>query len=146
MLIFFCFLLFLILIPARCHQQETKSVGAEVNWGVRFNDIVEVGISQRYFDFLFHNESLGLFDMILLPVFQCEKFLLNLCREVSFRLQECGVEGRTITLKVLVHFSLQSFQVLSEGSYFLKFIKFEIEIICVDLKLVNGVASSSTMD
>lgn len=51
--------------------QETKSVGAEVNWGVRFNDIVE-----------------------------CEKFLLNLCKEVSFRLQECGVEGRTITLKV----------------------------------------------
>ncbi|KAK8456031.1 hypothetical protein SEVIR_4G264900v4 [Setaria viridis] len=41
--------------------QETKSVGAEINWGVRFND----------------NKD-----------------------EVSLRLQGCGVQGRTITLKV----------------------------------------------
>lgn len=51
--------------------QEMKSVGAEVNWGVRFNDTGD-----------------------------CQLFLMNLCKEVSFRLQECGVEGRTITLKV----------------------------------------------
>ncbi|ONK60421.1 uncharacterized protein A4U43_C08F18290 [Asparagus officinalis] len=51
--------------------QETKSVGAEVNWGVRFNDIAD-----------------------------CEHFLLDLCKEISFRLQECGVEGHTVTLKV----------------------------------------------
>ncbi|XP_049932652.1 DNA repair protein REV1 [Nymphaea colorata] len=51
--------------------QEIKSVGAEVNWGVRFND---------------SNDS--------------RHFLLNLCKEVALRLQGCGMRGRTITLKV----------------------------------------------
>ncbi|XP_068656705.1 DNA repair protein REV1 isoform X2 [Aristolochia californica] len=51
--------------------QETKSIGAEVNWGVRFNDL---------------NDA--------------QEFLLNLCKEVSFRLQDCGMLGHTITLKV----------------------------------------------
>ncbi|WOL04976.1 DNA repair protein REV1 isoform X3 [Canna indica] len=51
--------------------QETKSVGAEVNWGIRFNDIMD-----------------------------CHHFLLSLCKEVSLRLRGCGVQGRTITLKV----------------------------------------------
>ncbi|KAK9165851.1 hypothetical protein Scep_001042 [Stephania cephalantha] len=51
--------------------QETKSIGAEVNWGVRFNDLKD-----------------------------CEQFLVNLCNEVSQRLHECAVQGRTITLKV----------------------------------------------
>lgn len=51
--------------------QETKSVGAEINWGVRFNDSKDA-----------------------------EHFLTNLCKEVSLRLQGCGVQGRTITLKV----------------------------------------------
>ncbi|OEL32909.1 DNA repair protein REV1 [Dichanthelium oligosanthes] len=31
---------------------------------------------------------------------QAEHFLTNLCKEVSLRLQGCGVQGRTITLKV----------------------------------------------
>ncbi|KAK7405827.1 hypothetical protein VNO78_07437 [Psophocarpus tetragonolobus] len=51
--------------------QESKSVGADVNWGVRFKDIKD-----------------------------CEHFLINLCKEVSLRLQGCGVQGRTFTLKV----------------------------------------------
>ncbi|KAK9097288.1 hypothetical protein Sjap_022785 [Stephania japonica] len=51
--------------------QETKSIGAEVNWGVRFNDLKD-----------------------------SEQFLVNLCNEVSQRLHECGVQGRTIMLKV----------------------------------------------
>nr|CAB3471255.1 unnamed protein product [Digitaria exilis] len=51
--------------------QETKSVGAEINWGVRFNDNKDA-----------------------------EHFLTNLCKEVSLRLQGCGVQGRTITLKI----------------------------------------------
>ncbi|CAN6206854.1 unnamed protein product [Urochloa humidicola] len=51
--------------------QETKSVGAEINWGVRFNNNKDA-----------------------------EHFLTNLCKEVSLRLQGCGVQGRTITLKV----------------------------------------------
>ncbi|KAL6603600.1 hypothetical protein ACP70R_043961 [Stipagrostis hirtigluma subsp. patula] len=51
--------------------QETKSVGAEINWGVRFNDSKDA-----------------------------DHFLTNLCKEVSLRLQGCGVQGRTITLKV----------------------------------------------
>ncbi|KAJ0965472.1 hypothetical protein J5N97_026610 [Dioscorea zingiberensis] len=51
--------------------QEMKSVGAEVNWGVRFND-----------------------DM------DCHRFLVSLCEEVSLRLQGCGVQGRTIVIKV----------------------------------------------
>ncbi|KAK3134426.1 hypothetical protein QOZ80_6AG0549020 [Eleusine coracana subsp. coracana] len=51
--------------------QETKSVGAEINWGVRFN------INK-----------------------DAEHFLTNLCKEVSLRLQGCGVQGRTITLKI----------------------------------------------
>ncbi|XP_078181674.1 DNA-directed DNA polymerase [Carex rostrata] len=53
--------------------QETKSIGAEVNWGVRFKDSRD-----------------------------SENFLMNLCKEVSLRLQGCGVQGRTITLKVKV--------------------------------------------
>ncbi|MQM11827.1 hypothetical protein Taro_044737 [Colocasia esculenta] len=51
--------------------QEMKSVGAEVNWGVRFNDLDE-----------------------------CHYFLTNLCKEVSTRLKDAAVKGRTITLKV----------------------------------------------
>ncbi|KAH9655848.1 DNA repair protein REV1 [Citrus sinensis] len=53
--------------------QESKSIGAEVNWGVRFKDL---------------NDS--------------QHFLLSLCKEVSLRLQGCGVKGRTFTLKVPV--------------------------------------------
>ncbi|GJM97614.1 hypothetical protein PR202_ga14551 [Eleusine coracana subsp. coracana] len=51
--------------------QETKSVGAEINWGVRFNVKKDA-----------------------------EHFVTNLCKEVSLRLQGCGVQGRTITLKI----------------------------------------------
>ncbi|KAF8406255.1 hypothetical protein HHK36_008340 [Tetracentron sinense] len=51
--------------------QDTKSIGAEVNWGVRFNDSKD-----------------------------SQHFLINLCKEVSLRLQGCGLQGRTITLKV----------------------------------------------
>ncbi|KAL5788177.1 hypothetical protein ACOSP7_005126 [Xanthoceras sorbifolium] len=51
--------------------QESKSIGAEVNWGVRFRDLQDT-----------------------------QHFLLNLCKEVSLRLQGCGVQGRTFTLKI----------------------------------------------
>ncbi|KAL0542076.1 hypothetical protein IC582_022165 [Cucumis melo] len=51
--------------------QESKSIGAEVNWGVRFKDFKD-----------------------------CQCFLLNLCKEVSLRLNGCGVQGRTFTLKI----------------------------------------------
>lgn len=51
--------------------QETKSVGAEVNWGVRFNENKDA-----------------------------DHFLVNLSKEVSLRLQGCGLQGRTITLKL----------------------------------------------
>ncbi|CAL5438082.1 unnamed protein product [Camellia sinensis] len=51
--------------------QESKSVGAEVNWGVRFNDLKD-----------------------------CQHFLTNLCKEVSLRLQGCTVQGRCFTLKI----------------------------------------------
>lgn len=51
--------------------QESKSIGADVNWGVRFNDLKDT-----------------------------QHFLANLCKEVSLRLQGCGVQGRTFTLKV----------------------------------------------
>lgn len=39
------------------HLQENKSVGAEVNWGVRFKDLQDVGILVHYgssFSFLFY--------------------------------------------------------------------------------------------
>ncbi|XP_027106030.1 DNA repair protein REV1 isoform X2 [Coffea arabica] len=51
--------------------QESKSIGADVNWGVRFNDLNDM-----------------------------KDFLLKLCKEVSLRLQGCGLKGRTITLKI----------------------------------------------
>lgn len=51
--------------------QELKSIGAEVNWGVRFNNIAEV-----------------------------HHFLMNLSREVSLRLRDVSMQGRTFTLKV----------------------------------------------
>ncbi|XP_034227355.1 DNA repair protein REV1 isoform X4 [Prunus dulcis] len=51
--------------------QESKSIGAEVNWGVRFKDLKD-----------------------------SQYFLSNLCKEVSLRLQGCGVLGRTFTLKI----------------------------------------------
>ncbi|XP_057782896.1 DNA repair protein REV1 isoform X2 [Salvia miltiorrhiza] len=51
--------------------QESKSIGAEVNWGVRFNNA---------------NDA--------------QHFLKNLCKEVALRLQGCGVQGRAFTLKI----------------------------------------------
>ncbi|KAI4295713.1 hypothetical protein L6164_035729 [Bauhinia variegata] len=51
--------------------QESKSIGAEVNWGVRFKDMKD-----------------------------CNKFLIDLCKEVSLRLQGCGFLGRKFTLKI----------------------------------------------
>ncbi|PKA61338.1 DNA repair protein REV1 [Apostasia shenzhenica] len=51
--------------------KETKSVAAEVNWGVRFRTIMD-----------------------------CEHFLVNLSKEISSRLRECGMVARTINLKV----------------------------------------------
>ncbi|XP_073220509.1 DNA repair protein REV1 isoform X3 [Cicer arietinum] len=51
--------------------QECKSIGADVNWGVRFKDMKD-----------------------------CEKFLTSLCKEVSLRLQSCGMQGRTFSLKI----------------------------------------------
>ncbi|KAG0470310.1 hypothetical protein HPP92_016474 [Vanilla planifolia] len=51
--------------------KEAKSIGAEVNWGVRFQDIMD-----------------------------CEHFLIQLSKEVSSRLKECGVLARTVNLKI----------------------------------------------
>ncbi|XP_023639710.1 DNA repair protein REV1 isoform X2 [Capsella rubella] len=51
--------------------QESKSIGAEVNWGVRFRDQQDV-----------------------------QHFLQCLCKEVSLRLQGCEMIGRTFTLKI----------------------------------------------
>ncbi|XP_058778555.1 DNA repair protein REV1-like isoform X3 [Vicia villosa] len=51
--------------------QECKSIGADVNWGVRFKDMKD-----------------------------CENFLTNLCKEVSLRLQSSGMQGRTFSLKI----------------------------------------------
>ncbi|KAI3753074.1 hypothetical protein L2E82_25119 [Cichorium intybus] len=51
--------------------QESKSVGADVNWGVRFNDLKDT-----------------------------QNFLMSLCKEVSLRLHGCGVRGRSFTLKI----------------------------------------------
>ncbi|TVU08622.1 hypothetical protein EJB05_42031, partial [Eragrostis curvula] len=39
-------------------------------------------------------------DHSVVGTVQAEHFLTNLCKEVSLRLQGCGVQGRTITLKV----------------------------------------------
>ncbi|GFQ07259.1 DNA repair protein rev1 [Phtheirospermum japonicum] len=51
--------------------QESKSVGAEVNWGVRFRNLNDI-----------------------------QHFLTDLCKEVALRLQGCGVQGRAFTLKI----------------------------------------------
>ncbi|KAG7536407.1 BRCT domain [Arabidopsis suecica] len=51
--------------------QESKSIGAEVNWGVRFRDQQDV-----------------------------QHFLQCLCKEVSLRLQGCEMIGRNFTLKI----------------------------------------------
>ncbi|PIN17326.1 Translesion DNA polymerase - REV1 deoxycytidyl transferase [Handroanthus impetiginosus] len=51
--------------------QESKSIGAEVNWGVRFRNSDDV-----------------------------QHFLTSLCKEVGLRLQGCGVQGRSFTLKI----------------------------------------------
>ncbi|XP_051132548.1 DNA repair protein REV1 isoform X2 [Andrographis paniculata] len=51
--------------------QESKSIGAEVNWGVRFMNSDDT-----------------------------QHFLMKLCKEVSLRLQGCGVQGRSFTLKI----------------------------------------------
>ncbi|CAK8539097.1 unnamed protein product [Lathyrus sativus] len=51
--------------------QECKSIGTDVNWGVRFQDMKD-----------------------------CENFLSNLCKEVSLRLQCSGMQGRTFSLKI----------------------------------------------
>ncbi|KAH6558045.1 hypothetical protein KP509_1Z081200 [Ceratopteris richardii] len=53
------------------NYQERKSIGAEVNWGVRFNSPSDA-----------------------------HHFLTSLCEEVSGRLQEAFLIGRTLTLKI----------------------------------------------
>ncbi|KAJ8572402.1 hypothetical protein K7X08_008913 [Anisodus acutangulus] len=55
----------------RMISKKSKSIGADVNWGVTFKDLKDV-----------------------------HHFLLNLCKEVSLRLQGCGVIGRKFTLKI----------------------------------------------
>jgi hypothetical protein len=79
--------------------QETKSVGAEINWGVRFNDNKDVG--HFCFSFLYHCSAIYFHALSLFCWLQAEHFLINLCKEVSLRLQGCGVQGRTVTLKVV---------------------------------------------
>lgn len=49
-----------------------KSVGAEVNWGLRFSDMKNA-----------------------------EDFVVQLCGEVCRRMQEAEVKGRTFTMKLL---------------------------------------------
>ena len=61
--VFFSFFFFMLLIlihivpllNVRCNLQESKSIGAEVNWGVRFKNPKDVSIIkyalQRYFRF-----------------------------------------------------------------------------------------------
>lgn len=89
-----------------CHLQETKSIGADVNWGVRFDDITDVCVLQNlkmtFFILSFFLLYLLIFCILLFFfwLFQCQNFLMNLCKEVSLRLQGCGVQGRAITLKV----------------------------------------------
>ncbi|XP_010538632.1 PREDICTED: DNA repair protein REV1 isoform X2 [Tarenaya hassleriana] len=51
--------------------QENKSIGADVNWGVRFRNQQDI-----------------------------QHFLQCLCKEVSLRLQGCEMLGRTFTLKI----------------------------------------------
>ncbi|ESQ39557.1 hypothetical protein EUTSA_v10000766mg [Eutrema salsugineum] len=55
--------------------QESKTIGAEVNWGVRFRDQQDVCLLVQH-------------------------FLRCLCKEVSLRLQGCEMIGRTFTLKI----------------------------------------------
>uniref|UniRef100_A0A453SSE5 Uncharacterized protein n=1 Tax=Aegilops tauschii subsp. strangulata TaxID=200361 RepID=A0A453SSE5_AEGTS len=53
-----------------------------------------------YFSFLFIILVLLLFVFDIFFVYlQADNFLVNLSREVSLRLQGCGLQGRTITLK-----------------------------------------------
>ena len=52
---------------------------------------------------LFYNfNAVLLSGLILLCLsLQADHFLVNLSKEVSLRLQGCGLQGRTITLKVV---------------------------------------------
>lgn len=82
-------------------------MGAEINWGVRFNDNKDVG--PFCFFVLYHCSTVPFHVSSPSCWLQAEHFLTNLCKEVSLRLQGCGVQGRTITLKVVsidcTHFS-----------------------------------------
>ena len=101
---------FLILFKmTSTYLQESKTVGADVNWGVRFKDIKDVSIFLCYVSYFYICKPYYIKKIIQnvdIKLFQCEHFLINLCKEVSLRLQGCGVQGRTFTLKVLVYFQL----------------------------------------
>jgi len=93
------------------HMQECKSIGADVNWGVRFNDMKDVStlLHISYFYFCLRVLQNKTIKILTKKFFQCENFLTNLCKEVSLRLQGCGMQGRTFSLKVLITFSLIDF-------------------------------------
>ena len=79
-------------------------MGAEVNWGVRFRNFQHVSCLMHYKgSMVVCSLSFLLFDIIN-QLLQIQHFLLDLCKEVSLRLQGCGVQGRTFTLKVLSSF------------------------------------------
>ncbi|KAK4405190.1 DNA repair protein REV1 [Sesamum angolense] len=63
----------LVIVPYdfEAYEKESKSIGAEVNWGVRFRNL---------------NDT--------------RHFLINLCKEVALRLHGCGLQGRSFTLKI----------------------------------------------
>jgi hypothetical protein len=76
-------------------------VGAEVNWGVRFNENKDV-CPFFHSCVIYHVTCCAFSGLILLCVsLQADHFLVNLSKEVSLRLQGCGLQGRTITLKVV---------------------------------------------
>lgn len=91
--------------PVR-YEKERKSVSAEMNYNIRFTTVSPVFCPLQYviykprcwcvsavtaFSIFFHDK-----------VDEAECFLTNLSMEVQKRLQEAGLRGRRVTLKVMV--------------------------------------------
>lgn len=85
--------------PVR-YEKERKSVSAEMNYNIRFTKVRPMFLNLPAVPI---HPSLTLLSTHLCDqVDEAECFLTNLSMEVQKRLQEAGLRGRRVTLKVMV--------------------------------------------
>jgi DNA repair protein REV1 len=71
-------------------EQIRKSLAVEINWGLRFLDTDPVRFRSLR----------TMWFVVVTVVVQVDPFLDEVCREVAARLQDVGMRGRAVSVKV----------------------------------------------